>query len=42
MHRGTWQAIIVHTVTRIGHDLVTKPTPPLVNKYGLDLFSICF
>ena len=24
---GTWRAII-HGVTRVGHDLVTKPTPP--------------
>ena len=27
MDRGTWRAII-HGVTRVGHDLVTKPTPP--------------
>ena len=27
MHRGTWQAT-VHGVTRVGHDLATKPPPP--------------
>ena len=27
MDRGAWQAI-VHGVTRVGHDLVTKPSPP--------------
>ena len=27
MDRGTWRAII-HGVTRVGHDLVTKATPP--------------
>ena len=27
MDRGTWQATI-HGVTRVGHDLVTKPPPP--------------
>ena len=26
--RGVWQAI-VHGVARVGHDLVTKPPPPL-------------
>ena len=26
--RGVWQAT-VHRVTRIGHDLVTKPSPPV-------------
>ena len=26
MDRGVWQAI-VHGVTRVGHDLVTKPPP---------------
>ena len=26
MDRGAWQAI-VHGVARVGHDLVTKPTP---------------
>ena len=25
--RGAWQAM-VHGVTRVGHDLVTKPPPP--------------
>ena len=32
MDRGTWQ-FIVHGVTRVGHNLVTKPPPPpmLVN-----------
>ena len=28
MDRGAWQAI-VHGVARVGHDLVTKPPPPL-------------
>ena len=28
MGKGAWQAI-VHGVTRVGHDLVTKPPPPL-------------
>ena len=28
MDRGAWQAI-VHGVTRVGHDLVTKPPLPL-------------
>ena len=27
MKRGAWQAT-VHGVTRVGHDLVTKPPPP--------------
>ena len=27
MDRGVWQAT-VHGVTRVGHDLVTKPPPP--------------
>ena len=27
MDRGVWQAT-VHGVTRVGHDLVTKPSPP--------------
>ena len=27
MHRGAWQATI-HSVTRVRHDLVTKPPPP--------------
>ncbi|KAB0355239.1 hypothetical protein FD755_022698, partial [Muntiacus reevesi] len=27
MDRGTWQTT-VHGVTRVGHDLVTKPPPP--------------
>ena len=28
MDRGAWQAI-VHGVTRVKHDLVTKPSPPI-------------
>ena len=28
MDRGVWQDT-VHGVTRVGHDLVTKPPPPL-------------
>ena len=31
MNRGTWQAT-VHGVARVGHDLVTKPPPPLKAK----------
>ena len=27
MDRGTWRAA-VHRVTRVGHDLATKPPPP--------------
>ena len=27
MDRGAWQAT-VHGVTRVGHDLLTKPPPP--------------
>ena len=29
MDRGAWQAA-VHGVTRVGHDLVTKPPPPCI------------
>ena len=29
MDRGAWQAT-VHGVAKVGHDLVTKPLPPLV------------
>ena len=32
MDSGAWQAT-VHGVTRIGHDLVTKPPPPYINEY---------
>ena len=28
MDRGTWQ-VIVHGITRVGYDLVTKPPPPV-------------
>ena len=28
MDRGAWQAT-VHAVTKVGHDLATKPPPPL-------------
>ena len=31
MDRGAWQAA-VQGVTRVGHDLVTKPPPPLGDK----------
>ena len=27
MNRGAWQAA-VHRITRVGHDLATKPPPP--------------
>ena len=30
MDRGPWQAI-VHGVTRVRHDLVTKPLPPSIS-----------
>ena len=32
MDRGAWQAT-VHGVTRVGHNLVTKPPPPLCWTY---------
>ena len=28
MDRGAWQAT-VHGITRVGHDLATKPLPPI-------------
>ena len=31
MDRGAWQAT-VHGITRVGHDLVTKPPPPPYTK----------
>ena len=34
MDRGTWQAT-VHGVARVGHNLVTKPPPPLCRKHLL-------
>ena len=30
MDRGTWQAT-VHGVARVGHNLVTKPPPPMTS-----------
>ena len=30
MDRGVWQAT-VHGVARVGHDLATKPPPPLLD-----------
>ena len=33
MDRGAWQAT-VHGITRVGHDLVTKPPPPLGGDLG--------
>ena len=30
MDRGAWQAT-VHGVTRVGHDLATKPLPPTIS-----------
>ena len=35
MDREAWQAT-VHGVTRVGHDLVTKPQPPVLSKCILD------
>ena len=32
MDRGAWQAT-VHGVTRVGHDLATKPPPPPNSDY---------
>ena len=37
MDRGAWQAT-VHWVTRVGHDLVTKP-PPYIYTH---IFSLMF
>ena len=37
MNRGAWQAT-VHGVTRVGHDLVTKPPPSPPSKYMQNLF----
>ena len=31
--RGTWQSTM-HGVTRVGHNLVTKPPPPLFSSKG--------
>ena len=40
MDRGAWQAT-VHGVTRVGHDLATKPPAPEAKKiYCLDLKSV--
>ena len=38
MDRGAWQAT-VHGVTRVRHNLVTKPPPPL---YILDKWNLYF
>ena len=41
MDRGDWQAT-VHGVTKVGHNLVTKPPPPHVEEItslGLDMVS---
>ena len=38
MGRGTWQAT-VHRITRVGHDLVTKPSPPLLYMHAEQLQS---
>ena len=37
MDRGTWQAT-VHEVTRVGHNLATKPPPP--SKMGNKMYFI--
>ena len=39
MDREAWQAT-VHGVTRVGHDLVTKPPPPVLSKCILDHYLI--
>ena len=36
--RGAWQAT-VHGIARVGHDLATKPLPPLVCKVDTDLWG---
>ena len=44
MDRGAWWATL-HGVTRVGHDLMTKPPPPgtlLKQQYCLTLFSKYF
>ena len=33
MDRGDWQ-VTVHGITRVGHDLVTKPPPTLITGEG--------
>ena len=38
MVRGAWWAT-VHEVTRVGHDLLTKPPPPPQNVYKWKKFS---
>ena len=35
MDRGAWQAT-VHGVTRVGHDLVTKPSPQGESRKQID------
>ena len=39
MERDSWRAT-VHGVTRVGHDLVTKPPPPVLSKCILDHYLI--
>ena len=39
MDRGAWQAT-VHGVARVGHNLATKPPPPLIGP--LILLYACF
>ena len=39
MDRGTWQAT-VHGVTRVRHDLATKPPPPLVKNRWSSFSSV--
>ena len=39
MDRGTWQASF-HGVTRVRHDRVTKPPPPLIKTTNIILLSI--
>ena len=40
LDRGAWWLATVHGVTRVGHDLVTKP--PLPERYGGSNFSTYF
>ena len=40
MDRGAWQAT-VHGVTRVGHDLATKPPPPSVSSVAQLCPTLC-
>ena len=38
MDRGAWQ-VTVHGVSRVGHDLATKPPPLNIKKIRYSIFS---